>query len=91
MVHHNGKEHQKEDETYLNEALFEGDAQVAPANSFYGKQQQVSAVKYGDGKKIQDAEIQADDRHQIDDVKSAFLHCLSGHVCDSNDALELRH
>src|SRR5215471_4980584 len=45
VVHHVSKKNEQEDQADLDEAFFEGHAEIAPANAFHGKQQNVPAIE----------------------------------------------
>src|SRR2546430_2831298 len=64
IVHNVSEEDQQEDEADLYEALLEGEAEIATADPFQGKQKYVPAIKDGDGQEVQDAQVHTDQNHQ---------------------------
>src|SRR5215470_17396064 len=89
VVHDVRKQHQEEHETHLDEAFFEGHAEIAAANAFHGEQQNVSAIKNRNRQQIEDAQVQAENRHQVDRVDGAFLNGLASLYGDSHKTLQL--
>src|SRR5260370_38354859 len=89
IVHNVSEEHQKEHKSHLDEALLEAHAEIAAADALQCEQQDVSAIKDGNGKKIENAEVQAEHSHEGDNGKRSFLHRLPCFRADPDDALEL--
>src|SRR6516225_4816015 len=57
-------EDQKDHQTDVDKALLEGQAEIAAAKTFKRKKKDVPAVKDGNGKNIENAEIHANERHE---------------------------
>src|SRR6266571_995782 len=89
IVHNVGKEHQQEHQSDLNEALLEGQAEIAAAYALQREQENVSAVENGNGQEIQDAQVKADHCHQVDDVNGPLLHGLASQHGDAHETLQL--
>src|SRR5450631_4491533 len=89
VVHGICHDRQEEDEANLHEALFKRHAEVPAHDAFDSEQQYVSAVKNGNGQKIQDAEIHADQHHQRKDRKRAFAYGFTGGTRNTHHALQL--
>src|SRR5215467_5656395 len=91
VVHDVSKKHQEEHQSYLDEALFEAEAEIAPANAFHREQQNVSAIENRNRQQVEDTQIQAEDCHQVDGVDGPLLHGLASLHGDSHEALQLPH
>src|SRR5690348_10446351 len=89
VVHDVGEQDQEKDEADLDEALFERQAEIAAANAFHGEQQNVSAIENRNRQQVEDAQIQAKHRHQVDGVNGALLDRLARLHRDSHNALQL--
>jgi hypothetical protein len=89
VVHDVGEQDQEEDEAYLDEAFLEGEAEVAAAKAFEREEENVASVEDGNGKKIEDAEVDADEGHQRDDGEGALRNGLTSGARDADYALEL--
>ena len=82
-------EGEEKDQANLDEALFEGEAEIAAAKSFEDEKDDVATIEDGDGEKIEDAEIDADEGHETDDSVGALGDGLSGGAGDADNALQL--
>src|SRR5260370_20973996 len=89
VVHYVGEKDQEEDQAYLDEAFFEGEAEGAAADALEREEKDVASVEDGNGKKIEDAEIDADERHQRDNCEGALRNGFAGGAGDADYALEL--
>src|SRR5690348_8686276 len=89
VVHHEAEDSEQKHEADLDEALLHGEAEVAAERAFDGEHEDVAAVEYRDGKEIQDAEIDAEKRHEEDELGSAELRGFRGHVNDADGPGEI--
>ena len=89
VVHDVDDEDKEEDEADLDEALFESEAEVAAANAFQRKKEDVAAIEDGDGQEIEDAKIDADENHEGNDGEGALGDGLTSGARNADDALEL--
>ncbi len=89
IVHNVGDEDQEEDQADLDETLLEGQAEIATAKALERKKKDVTTIENGDGEKIENAKIHADESHKGDDGVGALRNGFTGGARDTDDALEL--
>src|SRR6202142_590064 len=88
-IHNEGEDSEKEYQAHLDKALLEGNAQVAPQDSFDGQKKHVSTVQDRNWKQIEEAQVQADHRHQAEKSHGTTLRRLSGYAGNPDHALQL--
>src|SRR5215470_12409940 len=86
MIHDDGEEHQKEDQSDLNVAFLKGQAEIAAQAAFDGEEQDVATVENGNRKQVQDAEVHADQNHKRNYGERATLDGFVGFAADSDGA-----
>lgn len=84
-------EDQEKDKADLDKTLLEGEAEIAPANAFEKKKKNLAAIQNGDGKKVENAEINTDESHETDDRVRALGDGLPSGARDPYDTLKLFH
>src|ERR1700690_531543 len=88
-IHDESEDSEKEYQAHLDKALFEGNAQVAPQDSLDGQKKHVSTVQDRNWKQIEEAQVQADHRHQAEKSHGATLSRLSRYTSNPNHPLKL--
>jgi hypothetical protein len=72
-VHDEAEDGQEEDQADLDEALFHGDAEIAAEGAFDGEEQDVAAIEDWNWEKVEQAEVEADRRHEKKEREWAVL------------------
>ena len=62
----------------------------ACADTLDGQKHQMSAVEHRDRQQIQDAEIDTEQAHEVEQVEPAGLHLLTGHLGDEDRPAQFR-
>src|SRR5579862_8183655 len=85
VVNHHHREQHQEHKSCLIDTLFDSDTDIAAHEAFNQKQQNYATIQNGDGKKVEDAEIQADGGSKREQRSPAFgFGGLSRILCNSN-------
>src|SRR5258708_19831660 len=83
------EEDQQEHEANLNEALLEGQAEIAAADPFQGEQKDISAIKDRDGQQVQYAQVPADQNHQRNHRERSLSNGVPSGARNADRALQL--
>ena len=90
VVDDHREEEDQEDERGLVDAFFNPNADVAPHDAFDDQQQDDSAVEDGNRQQVEDAEVQADHRHQAQQRRPAWLaRSIAGSARNANRSFHL--
>src|SRR5258708_3918177 len=89
IVHNVCEEDQQEHEANLNEALLEGQAEIAAADAFQGEQKDISAIKDRDGQQVQYAQVHADQNHQRNHRERSLSNGFPSGARNADRALQL--
>src|ERR1700756_2603961 len=89
IVHDVGKEQQKEHEADLNEAFFHRHAQITAHQAFDTQQQDLAAIENRNRQQIENAQVDADESHQRNNLRRSAVHCIAGNLRDADHALQL--
>src|ERR1700741_3643036 len=89
IVHDVGKQQQKEHEADLNKAFFNRHAQIAAHQAFDSQHKNLTTVENRDRQQIEDAQVDADEGHQRNDLRRSSVYCVAGDLRDADHALQL--
>src|ERR1700751_3413415 len=87
-VHYKGEYAEQENEADLHKPFFYGDAQIVADDPFNREQQNMASIQNGNGKEVEQTEVEADDCHQTQQSQRPALSSLAGNARNPDDALQ---